>query len=68
MALGQVLASHNPNEENPAMSVTHPNATFAPASQRSFADRYPQLSPLLVAAAIVVVSITVALAFTGLPA
>ena len=49
------------------MSVTHPNVAFAPATQRSFANRYPQFAPFLVAAAIVVVSITVALAFTGLP-
>jgi hypothetical protein len=49
------------------MSVTHPNSTFASARQRSFADRYPQLSPFLLAAAIVAVSIAVALAFTGLP-
>lgn len=49
------------------MSITHPNATFAPATQRSFADRYPQFAPFLLAAAIVAASITVALAFTGLP-
>jgi hypothetical protein len=49
------------------MGVTHPTATFAPVAQRGFADRYPQLAPMLVAAAIVVVSIMVALALTGLP-
>ncbi len=49
------------------MSVTHPRATFAPVPNNSFAERYPQLAPFLVAAAIVVVSIAVALAFTGLP-
>ena len=49
------------------MSITHPNATFAPAPRHSFADRYPQLAPFLVAAAIVVVSIAVSLVFTGLP-
>ena len=48
------------------MSVTHPHATFAPV-QRSFADRHPQLAPFLFAAAIVLVSIAVALAFTGVP-
>ena len=49
------------------MSVTHPNAAFAPATRPSFARRFPQLAPFLVAAAIVAVCITVALAFTGLP-
>jgi hypothetical protein len=50
------------------MSVTHPNVTLTPAARRGFADRYPELAPFLAAAAIVVVSIAVALAFTGLPA
>ena len=49
------------------MSVTHPHTTFAPVLQRSFADRHPQFAPFLLAAVIVVVSIAVALAFTGLP-
>jgi hypothetical protein len=55
-------------EENPAMSVTHPNATFASPNRRSFADRCPQFAPLLLATAIVTISIVIALAFTGLPA
>jgi len=49
------------------MSATHPSTTFAPVPNTSFAGRHPQFAPLLVAAAIVVVSIAVSLAFTGLP-
>lgn len=49
------------------MSVTHPNAVLAPAARRGFVRRYPQLAPFLVAAAIVVASIAVSLAFMGLP-
>jgi hypothetical protein len=49
------------------MSVTHPSTTFAPAPKNSFASRYPQFAPFLLAAVIVVVSIVVALGFTGLP-
>ena len=49
------------------MSVTHPNVILAPAARQSFANRYPQLAPFLVAAAIVVASIAVSLAFMGLP-
>lgn len=50
------------------MSVTHPSVAFAPAPPQSFTQRYPQFAPFLLAVAIVAVSITVALAFTGLPA
>ena len=49
------------------MSVTHPNPTFAPPAQQSFTNRHPQFAPFLVAAAIVAVSIVIALTFTGLP-
>jgi hypothetical protein len=49
------------------MSVTHPSTTFAPVPKNSFASRYPQFAPFLVAAAIVAVSIVIALTFTGLP-
>lgn len=50
------------------MSVTHPNAVFAPASRRSFVEKHPQLAPFLVGVAIVALSVIVSLAFTGLPA
>ena len=50
------------------MSVTHPNADFAPAKRHDLASERPQLAPFLVAVAIFVVSGIVALVFTGLPA
>jgi len=50
------------------MSVTHPNAGFAPVSNSSFASQHPQLAPFLLAVGIVAISIVVALSFTGLPA
>jgi hypothetical protein len=50
------------------MSVTHPNASFATVPSQHFADRHPQLAPVLVAIGLFAVSLLVALAFTGLPA
>lgn len=49
------------------MSVTHPNASFAPAPQQGFVDKHPQLAPFLVAMAVFVLSAATALAITGLP-
>ena len=49
------------------MSVTHPSVTFASVPKNSFADRYPQFAPFLVAVAMVAASIVVSLAITGLP-
>ncbi len=49
------------------MSVTHPDAGLVSAPRRSFVQDHPQFTPFLAAVAIVVVSIVVSLAFTGLP-
>ena len=49
------------------MSVTHPNAGFAPAQHHSFTSQHPQLMPFLVAVGMFVASVAVSLAFTGLP-
>jgi hypothetical protein len=49
------------------MSVTHPEARFAPVQHGGFAAAHPQLTPFLVAVAIFLVSATVAMSFTGLP-
>jgi hypothetical protein len=50
------------------MSVTHSGASFAPVRLSAFATRHPQLAPFLVAVAIAAVTVSVALAFVGLPA
>jgi hypothetical protein len=49
------------------MSVTHPDAAFAPPPQHAFADRHPQFAPFLLAMAILVVAVVGSLALTGLP-
>jgi hypothetical protein len=50
------------------MSVTHPPTNFTTVERHGFAAGHPHLAPFLVAIAISVVSVVVALAFTGLPA
>ena len=50
------------------MSVTHPDASSTPVRLPAFATRHPQLAPFLVAVAISVASVSVVLAFVGLPA
>jgi len=55
-------------QKDTRMSVTHPDARIASAPHHDFAGEHPQLMPFLVAAALVAVSVVVALAFTGLPA
>jgi hypothetical protein len=49
------------------MSVTHSGASFAPV-RLPFATRHSQLAPFLVAVTIAAVTVSVALAFVGLPA
>ena len=48
------------------MSVTHPSATFGVGHKELLAG-HEQLKPFLLAVAMFVVSVTVALVFTGLP-
>jgi preprotein translocase subunit Sec61beta len=50
------------------MSVTHPETVARSLAHYDVVERHPQLTPFLVAVVIVAVSITVALAITGLPA
>ena len=49
------------------MSVTHPGTAFAPDLRRGFAERHPQLTPFLLAMAILSAAATIALSVTGLP-
>ena len=50
------------------MSVTNPDAGFAPAERHSLASDHPQLMPFLVAVAIFAVTVAAVLSFIGLPA
>jgi hypothetical protein len=48
------------------MSVTHPSEVFS-SSRKELLAGHDQLKPFLLAVAIFVVSVAVALSFTGLP-
>ncbi|HET7883864.1 MAG TPA: hypothetical protein VFL55_23455 [Acetobacteraceae bacterium] len=50
------------------MSATYPATGLRPAERYGFVADHPQLAPFLVAVAIFIVSVLVALGFTGLPA
>jgi hypothetical protein len=60
------LVLHSTDPRIIGMSVTHPSATFGVGHKELLAG-HEQLKPFLLAVAMFVVSVTVALAFTGLP-